>query len=135
MVNLLDNARKYSPEGSTITVRLAQDEAGVRIEVQDTGMGIPAREIERIFERFYRVNKARSRAQKGTGLGLAIVKHLLELLDGHIRVESEVGVGSCFTVELPLLSPPTPERTTPKDEEEIASEVTASLVRERHLPG
>jgi len=104
MVNLLDNAQKYSPEGGTITVTLEQDTT-LRIHVRDTGMGISPADLQRIFERFYRVDKARSRAQRGTGLGLAIVKHLLELLHGSIHVESELGVGSYFTVELPLQHP------------------------------
>jgi two-component system phosphate regulon sensor histidine kinase PhoR len=100
IINLLDNARKYSPEGATITVRA---EAGnpVRISVQDTGYGIPRNEKDRIFERFYRVDRARSRAEGGTGLGLSIVKHLVELHGGTIAVQSDTGEGSTFTASFP----------------------------------
>ena len=106
MVNLLDNAQKYSPAGSVISVQAARDEEVVKeamiwIRVADTGYGIPPEDLERIFERFYRVDKARSRAQGGTGLGLAIVQHLVELHGGRIAVKSEVGVGSTFTIMLP----------------------------------
>lgn len=101
LINLVDNARKYSPEGGIITVRAELDLQRVRIRVSDTGIGIPESELERIFERFYRVDKARSRAQRGTGLGLAIVRHLVELHDGWINVQSELGTGSIFTVILP----------------------------------
>jgi two-component system phosphate regulon sensor histidine kinase PhoR len=100
MINLLDNARKYSPDGGVISVSAFLTDV-LRIAVTDTGYGIPPVEIERIFERFYRVDKARSRAQGGTGLGLAIVKHLVEIQGGQITVRSEVGAGSTFTVILP----------------------------------
>ncbi len=130
LVNLLDNAQKYSPEGGTITVDLEQDTL-VRLHVTDTGMGIPPGDLQRIFERFYRVDKARSRAQKGTGLGLAIVKHLLELLDGSIRVRSEVGVGSCFTVELPLQRP----ASALEEVEELPSGGQVSAVQDPVVPG
>ncbi len=76
----------------------------VRITIADTGMGIPTQELPRIFERFYRVDKARSRQVGGTGLGLAIVKHAVELMNGSVEVESELGKGSVFTVTLPLSS-------------------------------
>jgi len=108
MVNLLDNAQKYSPPGGVITVQAGHD-VTAWIRVSDTGFGIPAEDLERIFERFYRVDKARSRAQGGTGLGLAIVKHLVELHQGRIFVKSEVGVGSTFTIMLPQQAPETPE--------------------------
>ncbi len=104
LVNLLDNARKYSPDGGVIRVSLTKDEV-VCLRVTDTGIGISADELDRIFERFYRVDKARSRAQGGTGLGLAIVKHLVELHHGRIYVESTLGVGSTFTVILPQPDP------------------------------
>ncbi len=99
--NLLSNAIRYTPAGGTVTVRLAADAGEVHIEVQDTGMGIDPLHHERIFERFYRVDKARSRELGGTGLGLAIVKHIVRRLGGSIGVDSEVGKGSCFTIELP----------------------------------
>lgn len=101
LVNLLDNARKYSPEGAEITVRAYRDGDDLRIALSDTGIGIPEFDQTRIFERFYRVDKARSRAQGGTGLGLAIVRQLVELHGGRIMVVSEPEVGSTFTVILP----------------------------------
>jgi len=102
VLNLIDNARKYSPEGGDITVHAVRVDDRIRIKVADTGIGIPEDELDRIFERFYRVDKARSRAEGGTGLGLAIVQHLVELHGGWITVQSEVGRGSQFTVVLPL---------------------------------
>ena len=131
MVNLIDNARKYSPEGGTITVSLVELAARVQLQVTDTGIGIPAGDLQRIFERFYRVDKGRSRAQQGTGLGLAIVKHLLELLDGSIRVRSEVGVGSCFTVELPLQR----ADSAPEEGGGLPSEAQVSAGRDTSVPG
>jgi len=101
LVNLLDNARKYSPDRATITITADYGES-MRITVADTGYGISREDMTRIFERFYRVDKARSRAQGGTGLGLAIVQHLVEQQHGQISVTSELGVGSQFTVVFPL---------------------------------
>lgn len=99
--NLLDNAIKYSPEGSTVKMQMEELETNVRISVIDTGIGIPEQEQQRIFERFYRVDKARSRKTGGSGLGLAIAKHLLEKLDGSITVVSKPGEGSTFSIYLP----------------------------------
>jgi two-component system phosphate regulon sensor histidine kinase PhoR len=99
--NLLDNAVKYTEPGGRIEVRLAQSGARVRIDVADTGIGIPERDRARVFERFYRVDKARSRDLGGTGLGLSIVKHLAQALDGDISLASTEGGGSTFTVTLP----------------------------------
>jgi two-component system phosphate regulon sensor histidine kinase PhoR len=100
--NLLDNAVKYTPAGGEVTLRLGASESHATIEVSDTGIGIERMHQERIFERFYRVDKARSRELGGTGLGLAIVKHLVRSLSGSISVTSESGAGSTFTVEVPL---------------------------------
>jgi two-component system, OmpR family, phosphate regulon sensor histidine kinase PhoR len=101
LTNLLDNAVKYSPEGGRIDVRAARDGDRVRIEVQDAGPGIAAEHLPRLFERFYRVDPARSRAQGGTGLGLAIVKHLVQAHGGEVSVASEVGRGTTFRVSFP----------------------------------
>lgn len=86
-----------------VNVQKADGTESVRFTVSDTGMGIPRKDLPRIFERFYRVDKARSRSSGGTGLGLSIVKHLVELHRGSITVESDLGIGSSFILELPLL--------------------------------
>jgi len=107
--NLLDNAVQYTPPGGEITVRADVTGDQVRIAVSDTGIGIPSAEQERIFERFFRVDAARSREVGGTGLGLAIAKHLVEANGGRIQVESELGQGSTFNVYLPITPlPPEP---------------------------
>lgn len=100
--NLLDNALSYTPQGGHVALRLREkgDETAI-LEVSDSGIGIPADDLPRIFERFYRVDKARSRSEGGTGLGLAIVKHIVENHGGHVEVESEEGNGTTFRVELP----------------------------------
>jgi two-component system phosphate regulon sensor histidine kinase PhoR len=103
--NLLDNAVKYNREGGAVTVRLLRPRARsgeVLLEVADTGIGIPADALARIFERFYRVDKGRSREEGGTGLGLAIVKHVAQSCGGRVDVDSELGVGTTFRVFLPL---------------------------------
>jgi two-component system phosphate regulon sensor histidine kinase PhoR len=99
--NLVDNAIKYTPEGGTVSVAWSRQGSAVRLEVRDTGIGI-ARELQpRVFERFFRVDKARSRELGGTGLGLSIVKHLTQSFGGSVSVQSQPGKGSVFTVELP----------------------------------
>tara|TARA_R110002072_G_scaffold58824_3_gene149502 strand:- start:1 stop:1794 length:1794 start_codon:yes stop_codon:yes gene_type:complete len=99
--NLVDNALKYTPEGGTVNVTLGLVGGDqVVLEVRDTGIGIPSEDRERVFERFYRVDKARSREMGGTGLGLAIVKHLVGAMHGRIELESETGAGSTFRVML-----------------------------------
>jgi two-component system phosphate regulon sensor histidine kinase PhoR len=109
--NLLDNAVKYTPGNGTITVAAhpVSDDAdrsamvtAVEVSVADTGLGIPEGDRPRIFERFYRVDKARSRELGGTGLGLAIVRHIVEGLGGRVWVEANVPTGSRFVVRLPL---------------------------------
>lgn len=99
--NLLDNAVRYTPRGGSITVEVRREDGSAMISVGDTGEGIPTRDIERVFERFYRVDSARSRATGGTGLGLSIVRHVAESHGGSVAVESELGVGSTFTIRLP----------------------------------
>ena len=101
LLNLLDNAIKYTPEGGQVALRGRAVPGGYEISVADTGPGIPAEHLSRIFERFYRVDKARDRATGGTGLGLAIVKHLAEAHGGRVTVHSELGHGSTFTVFFP----------------------------------
>jgi two-component system phosphate regulon sensor histidine kinase PhoR len=102
LVNLLDNAVKFNRPGGEVRLQVTR-EAGdkIRITVADTGIGIPSTDLSRIFERFYRVDKARSRDMGGTGLGLSIVKHVVERMNGTVSVESQVGKGSIFTVLLP----------------------------------
>jgi two-component system phosphate regulon sensor histidine kinase PhoR len=100
LINLIENAIKYSEEGDKITFRSYNSENKLVIEVEDTGCGIPESEIPRIFERFYRVDKARSRAKGGTGLGLAIVKHIVKNFNGDITVKSILGKGSNFIVKI-----------------------------------
>jgi len=100
--NLVSNAVKYTPDGGTITLSLFQEGDWARLEVTDTGIGIPPEHLPHIFDRFYRVDKARSRAGGGTGLGLAIVKGIAEQHGGRVSVISEPGKGSTFTVWLKL---------------------------------
>lgn len=99
-INLIDNALNYTAEGS-VAVTVEETEDVVRFDVTDTGMGIPSEHVGRIFERFYRVDKGRSRATGGTGLGLSIVKHIAESHGGKVTVDSSLNKGSTFTVELP----------------------------------
>lgn len=99
--NLLDNAVKHSAPDTTIDVTVRPDAAFVEVSVRDRGEGIPAHEVDRIFERFYRVDRARSRATGGTGLGLAIVRNVLAHHGGSVTVDSTLGVGSTFTLRLP----------------------------------
>lgn len=100
--NLVNNAIKYSPDGSEITVRLLETNNYAILSITDQGLGIPRKDIARIFDRFYRVDKARSRAQGGTGLGLAISKEVVTLLGGRIWVDSVEGKGSTFYISLPF---------------------------------
>jgi two-component system phosphate regulon sensor histidine kinase PhoR len=99
--NLVDNALKYTPEGGCIRIGWRPEGEQLCIEVADTGIGIPEADLPRVFERFYRVDKARSRELGGTGLGLSIVKHLVQALNGSVRAASQVGQGTTFTVCLP----------------------------------
>ncbi len=98
LINLLDNAIKYTPVRGVVTMRCRERESRIVITVTDTGVGIPEESIPRVFERFYRVDKARTRSQGGTGLGLSIVKHIVESHGGQVFVKSEVGKGSTFGV-------------------------------------
>lgn len=100
-LNLLDNAIKYSDPGAQVYVSLEEEESSVLVRIRDTGVGIPEEDLPQLFERFYRVDKARSRATGGSGLGLSITKELVDLHGGEVSVQSEVGVGSTFEVRLP----------------------------------
>lgn len=102
LVNLLDNAIKYTPNGGQVGIIAKQEGETITVQVKDTGIGIMDQDLPRLFERFYRVDKARSRQSGGTGLGLAIVKHIVEAHGGNVRVESEYNHGSVFTVTLPV---------------------------------
>ncbi|MDF1525713.1 MAG: ATP-binding protein [bacterium] len=101
LINLLDNAVKFSGTGGTVTVQCRAADGGVMVSVKDEGAGIEAVHIPRLFERFYRVDKARSRTLGGTGLGLAIVKHIAQVHNGEVSVTSRPGKGSTFTITLP----------------------------------
>jgi len=100
--NLLTNGLKYTPAGGKVTVTWRRDHAHALIQVRDTGVGIPSEHHDRIFERFYRVDRARTREIGGTGLGLSIVKHLANVLEAEVTLESEVGRGSVFSLKIPL---------------------------------
>ena len=101
MANLLENAVKYSDEGSTVEASHRADGSGIELVVRDHGIGIPSRDLGRIFERFYRVDRGRGRDTGGTGLGLSIVRHIASNHGGEVRVESVEGEGSTFTMRLP----------------------------------
>jgi two-component system phosphate regulon sensor histidine kinase PhoR len=103
-INLLDNAIKYTEKGE-VSISLRQEDLKSIIEIQDTGIGIPGSHLPRVFERFYVVDKSRSKKLGGTGLGLSIVKHIVLLHGGTIDVESSLGIGTKFTVILPKNEP------------------------------
>lgn len=102
LINLIDNAVKYSEPNTIVEIRVAIDGRCCRIDVQDYGPGIHRKHLDRLFERFYRVDEARSRKEGGTGLGLAIVKHIARAHQGAVEIESEPGLGSTFTIVLPM---------------------------------
>lgn len=116
VLNLVDNAVKYSPPHGHVWVSAAQTDGHVELKVRDDGPGIEARHLSRIFERFYRVDKGRSREMGGTGLGLSIVKHLSTRMKGDVRCESTPGQGSTFFVELPLAPPADAPEAAPPPE-------------------
>jgi two-component system sensor histidine kinase SenX3 len=100
--NLLDNAIRYTPSGGEVRVSVGARDGHAVVRIDDTGIGIPSRDLDRVFERFYRVDEARSRGTGGTGLGLSIVRHVAESHGGTADVRSVLGAGSTFTVEMPL---------------------------------
>ena len=103
LINLLDNAIKYTPEGGSVNVSaIEKDSKDIQFSIEDNGIGIPKEDLSRIFERFYRVDKGRSKELGGTGLGLSIVKHLVQAHGGRVWVESQLGKGSIFYFTLPI---------------------------------
>jgi two-component system phosphate regulon sensor histidine kinase PhoR len=131
LTNLVDNAIKFNREEGSVTVRHERKDARDRILVTDTGDGILPEHIKRIFERFYRVDRARSRAMGGTGLGLAIVKHLARAHNGEVRVQSTPGVGSTFIIELPVQTPKEAEeeKSAPQSIESSSAERAAHALQ------
>jgi signal transduction histidine kinase len=101
-MNLIDNAIKYTKEGGTVHISLQSDDRRLTFKVKDTGIGIPPEKLARLFERFYRVQQRGTERIKGTGLGLFIVKHIAQRHGGDVTVETEPGVGSTFTLWLPM---------------------------------
>ena len=99
--NIINNAIKYSPDGGKITVSMKTTDTQMILSISDEGLGIPKKDLPKIFDRFYRVDKARSRAQGGSGLGLAIAKEIIKQHNGFIWAKSEYGKGSTFTIVLP----------------------------------
>jgi two-component system phosphate regulon sensor histidine kinase PhoR len=104
IINLLDNAIKYTPEQGTIIISMHASDKFVQVDISDTGIGIPEKDLARVFERFYRVDKARSRDLGGTGLGLSIVKHIVQAHEGEVWVKSRIGQGSTFSFMIPRAS-------------------------------
>jgi len=125
LVNLIENAVKYSPENTEVEIKYCPVEKGGVISVKDQGMGIEKEHLPRIFERFYRVDKARSRKLGGTGLGLAIVKHIAKVHNGKVTVESEPGKGSQFSLYIPLIN-----NTKVESPEEVHEQILEELQNE-----
>jgi two-component system phosphate regulon sensor histidine kinase PhoR len=113
--NLLDNAVKYTPDGGRIDLSWQVENGSVSLRLSDTGIGIPEADLPRIFERFYRVDKARSREMGGTGLGLSIIKHLVQAMQGTVSASSRVGVGTTFTICLPRANLAAPRSADAQD--------------------
>jgi signal transduction histidine kinase len=119
LANLVDNAIKYSPDGGLVRIALEANEPYLRFAVSDTGLGIPAQEQRRIFEKFYRLDPDMTGGIGGTGLGLYISRELVRRVNGRIWVESGAGTGSTFFVEVPLA--PTGKRRSPRRKERAAA--------------
>jgi signal transduction histidine kinase len=111
LLNLIDNAIKYTSPGGKVCLALSKSDGWAYVEISDTGVGIPPEDLPHIFDRFYRVDKSRTRQQGGSGLGLSIAKSIAKAHQGDLRVKSEVGVGTVFTVVLPILPETTPVET------------------------
>ena len=116
LINLTENAIKYNKPGGSVTVQVFANENEANVTISDTGIGIAEEHLPRLFERFYRVDKGRSRQMGGTGLGLAIVKHIVRSMDGEIEVHSKLGEGTEFLITLPLAPKQNPEKETIFDE-------------------
>lgn len=125
LLNLVENAVKYTPPGGEVTLSLSKKEGWVYFEVSDTGIGIPPENLPHVFDRFYRVDKARTRAQGGSGLGLSIAKWVAQAHGGAIRVSSQVGEGTTFSVTLPLYS----QQTDSTNEDDLDQEKTRPSLR------
>ncbi len=132
LLNLVDNGIKYTPPGGVVRLSLAKANGWAQLTVSDTGVGIPAEDLPHIFDRFYRVDKARSRAQGGSGLGLAIAKWIVQAHGGGIGVESTPGQGTTFRINLPLYQPAGPASQGELDSVEMK---TRPGLRSRALPG
>ncbi len=119
LINLIENAIKYNKPGGSVTVHVFGNEREANVTISDTGIGIAEEHLPRLFERFYRVDKGRSRSMGGTGLGLAIVKHIVRGLNGEIEVHSKLGEGTEFLVTLPIAPPPAEEYEEGEEPDEI----------------
>ena len=117
LINLTENAIKYNKPGGSVTVQVFANDQEANVTISDTGIGIAEENLPRLFERFYRVDKGRSRQMGGTGLGLAIVKHIVRSMNGEIEVHSKLGEGTEFLVTLPLAPKENPEKDTIFDDE------------------
>jgi signal transduction histidine kinase len=115
IVNLLDNAIKYTPQGGAINLTVGSQDTKALLEVADNGVGIPPEALPRVFDRFFRVDKARSREQGGAGLGLSIVKSICTAHHGRVEARSTPGQGSRFRVELPLAAPAADNRSRTRE--------------------
>lgn len=133
LLNMVDNGLKYTQPGGTVRLSLAKESGWANLIVSDTGVGIPPEDLPHIFDRFYRVDKARSRAQGGSGLGLAIAKWIVQAHGGAIQVDSTVGQGTTFRITLPLHEPARQPADHPDTDEEAIK--TRSGARARGLPG
>ena len=131
LINLIENGIKYNKTGGNVTVKVMEDNGGnVNLIIADTGIGIKEEHLPRLFERFYRVDKGRSRAMGGTGLGLAIVKHIVKTMDGLIEVNSKYGEGTEFLITLPAAPEEIAEETAEETSEEIEGEITEETTEE-----
>ena len=133
LLNLVDNGIKYTQPGGMVRLTLSKDKGWAQLVVSDTGIGIPAEDLPHIFDRFYRVDKARSRAQGGSGLGLAIAKWIVQAHGGAIKVDSTVGVGTTFSITLPLYQ--APGQPGSNGDAAAAETKTRPGLRGRALPG